>query len=92
MKDLETGDSVREVVDREMSDLKTLKQLAEEVPDSAERAALGIDVAMIDVVGLADAKFVNVKLFEITLPADLEACHFRVDNTTENHEKYAKGV
>jgi hypothetical protein len=37
---------------------------------------------MIETVVLADAKLANMKLFDIALPADVVACHFRVDNTT----------
>lgn len=34
--------------------------------------------------GLADAKFANVKLSNIALPADVVTCDFRVDATTES--------
>jgi hypothetical protein len=66
-----------------MSDLKSLDTFVEEALDSAERAALGIDVAIIEVLALVDAKLANMKLFDIALPADVVACHFRVDNTSK---------
>jgi hypothetical protein len=78
------GDNVCEAVARDTDDLNALDIFAEEAPDSAERAALGIDVAMVDVVGLADAKLVKLSAFSIAHPADTEACHSGANNTTEN--------
>jgi hypothetical protein len=47
-KNLEAGDNVREAAAREMSGLKNLG--IEQTPDSAERVALGINVAIFNVV------------------------------------------
>lgn len=66
-----------------MFDRNTLDVFADEDPDSAERAALWIDIAMTDVVGLADAKFVKLLNFRVALPGDTEASHFGVHNTTK---------